>query len=193
MLKDLALFIRYMSQEKLQETDTMNWDAISASGEVIGALAVVITLGFLIFQLRQSTLSIRQQSARESTSSLQQISLTMMQPSVAGTINKVFDEADPELTGPEMAQLENYCLAYLLVFQQDYLDVQQGLQPHSLWESRLPIIESVLSSVWIRAWWHKIGHSYFGPGFRELIDGILSEDPSHDGDYFKRISNPPVS
>ena len=33
----------------------MNWEAISAIGEIVGATAVVITLGYLAVQIRQST------------------------------------------------------------------------------------------------------------------------------------------
>ena len=36
----------------------MNWDAVGAIGEVVGAVAVVITLLFLITQLRQNTKSL---------------------------------------------------------------------------------------------------------------------------------------
>ncbi len=32
----------------------MNWEAISAIGEIVGAAAVVATLGYLAFQIRQS-------------------------------------------------------------------------------------------------------------------------------------------
>ena len=37
----------------------MNWDAIGAIGEVIGALAVFITLGYLAIQIRQNTKAVR--------------------------------------------------------------------------------------------------------------------------------------
>ena len=33
----------------------MNWDAIGAVGEVLGALAVVLTLAYLAIQIRQNT------------------------------------------------------------------------------------------------------------------------------------------
>ncbi|MFT5210105.1 MAG: hypothetical protein ACI9CE_001829 [Flavobacterium sp.] len=33
----------------------MNWDAIGAIGEIIGALTVIFTLAILIFQIKQST------------------------------------------------------------------------------------------------------------------------------------------
>ena len=45
----------------------MNWEAIGATGEVLGALIVVITLGYLAVQIRQNTA----QQKREETVSIQ--------------------------------------------------------------------------------------------------------------------------
>ena len=39
--------------------DKMNWDAIGAVGELIGAIAVVITLVYLAIQIRQNTKTVR--------------------------------------------------------------------------------------------------------------------------------------
>jgi len=167
----------------------MNWQAIGAIGEGVGAVAVVITLAFLIFQIRQNTTALRQQAARESTASLQQAAITMMYPAVAGTISKVYAEREPDLTTSEMAQVEQWCMANLRVYQQDFLDVRSGLQPASLWESRLPAIASVFASHWVRTWWGTIGQSYFTPQFQQLIQRMLSEEPPDQVDYWKRVSH----
>lgn len=37
----------------------MNWEAIGAIGEVVGALGVIATLGYLATQIRQNTASVR--------------------------------------------------------------------------------------------------------------------------------------
>jgi hypothetical protein len=37
----------------------MNWEAIGAIGEIVGAIAVVVTIGYLAVQIRQNTLSNR--------------------------------------------------------------------------------------------------------------------------------------
>ena len=37
----------------------MNWDAIGAIGEILGALAVVLTLGYLAIQVKQNTHSMK--------------------------------------------------------------------------------------------------------------------------------------
>lgn len=38
----------------------MNWDAIGAVGEIIGAIGVIITLGYLAYQIRQNTAQLEQ-------------------------------------------------------------------------------------------------------------------------------------
>jgi hypothetical protein len=42
----------------------MNWDAIGAIAEAVGALAVIITLVYLTFQLRQNTKAIEHSTSR---------------------------------------------------------------------------------------------------------------------------------
>lgn len=37
----------------------MNWDAISAGGEIVGAVAIIVTLFYLAAQMRQNTRSIQ--------------------------------------------------------------------------------------------------------------------------------------
>ena len=40
----------------------MNWDALGAVGEIVGAAAVVLTLGYLSVRIRRNSKSSRQQS-----------------------------------------------------------------------------------------------------------------------------------
>ncbi len=44
----------------------MNWDAIGAVGELVGAAAVIASLVYLAVQIRQNTRSVRRASARHS-------------------------------------------------------------------------------------------------------------------------------
>ena len=115
----------------------MNWEAIGAIGEIVGAIAVLVTLIFLILQIQQNTIALQQQTSRESTSSLQQISATMMNPDVAAAISPA--EAEAELTIPQTVQLEHHMMSYLLVLQQDFLDWRKGIHPNVIWESRIPL------------------------------------------------------
>jgi hypothetical protein len=43
----------------------MNWEALGAIGEIVGAVAVVVTLGYLAVQIRQNTRSLRAAAVQE--------------------------------------------------------------------------------------------------------------------------------
>lgn len=43
----------------------MNWDAIGAIAEVVGVIAVVLSLIYVGFQVRQNTAQLRQDNLRE--------------------------------------------------------------------------------------------------------------------------------
>ena len=50
----------------------MNWEAIAATAEVLGALGVIASLAYLAVQIRQNTLQIRQNIEASQTSSYHQ-------------------------------------------------------------------------------------------------------------------------
>ncbi len=45
----------------------MNWDAIGAIGEVLGAVAVALTLGYLAIQMKQNAVGMRVAAKQEMT------------------------------------------------------------------------------------------------------------------------------
>jgi hypothetical protein len=49
----------------------MNWDAIGAIAESVGALGVIVSLIYLAFQVRQNTAQVRLSRVQETSSSLQ--------------------------------------------------------------------------------------------------------------------------
>ena len=166
----------------------MNWEAVSAIGELIGALAVLLTLVFLIFQIRQNTIALQQQGSRESTSSLAQLTGVVMQPEVASIVCKAYQGEDPELTIPESLVLEQFVLGWLLVFQQDFLEWRKGMHVSEIWESRLPVIRAIFVAGWVRNWWATIGKDYFMPEFHNVINKFLQDSAQDDGNYWKRLS-----
>jgi hypothetical protein len=46
----------------------MNWDAVGAIGEVLGAIGVIVTLGYLAVQTRQNTRAINASTFSNNTS-----------------------------------------------------------------------------------------------------------------------------
>jgi len=72
----------------------MNWDAIGAVGELIGAVAVFATLAYLAIQIRQNTASQKYESISESQNQFSQLHQSIAQ--------------DPELAKLWVDGLDNY-------------------------------------------------------------------------------------
>jgi hypothetical protein len=60
----------------------MNWEALGAIGEIVGAVAVVLTLGYLAVQIRQNTTSVRATSRLEIASGWRAHNRQMLDPAV---------------------------------------------------------------------------------------------------------------
>ena len=57
----------------------MNWEAIGAVGEVLGALGVIATLGYLAAQIRQNTRALHSSSYAQSAEQLWLVNLAIAQ------------------------------------------------------------------------------------------------------------------
>jgi hypothetical protein len=55
----------------------MNWEAIGAVGEAIGAFGVILTLGYLALQIRQNTRSLKSASYQSAISSMSEVAGVM--------------------------------------------------------------------------------------------------------------------
>jgi len=168
----------------------MNWDAASAIGEIVGAVAVVITLLFLVRQLHQNTVALKLQSERASSDAIHNWSLTMMHSDAATAVSPAYFGAEIEDLKPhEMAATEHFSISILIALQQDYFDWKRGYQSDELWASRAGLIEGVFASAYVRKWWAAIGSRYVVPEFRSLIDEIVARPGARESDYWKDYKN----
>jgi hypothetical protein len=58
----------------------MNWEALGAIGEIVGAAAVVVTLGYLAVQIRQNTKSVQAATFQSIAEGLADASYRLMNP-----------------------------------------------------------------------------------------------------------------
>ena len=112
----------------------MNWDAIGAAGEILGAAAVIGTLFYLAQQIRQNTQSMKSR-VRESVT----VSLTdpfLEQASSAIPLLYVKAASDPnELTDEEAAQFGFFVGTYIKRLEHAYHQyLEENLDDRS-WEA----------------------------------------------------------
>jgi hypothetical protein len=108
----------------------MNWDAAGAIGEIIGAFAVLITLVYLVKQIRHSTDVSKVTVYHEAIS---QIVESGLEPDFASLLVKI--QSDEVLTPEE--QTRSFTLATAFIFGHEILLhlFRQGQVDEQLWEN----------------------------------------------------------
>lgn len=110
----------------------MNWEALGAFGELIGAAAVVATLIYLSVQLRQNTKTVRLSSAQAVTEELQNMfSLLASDQSLAD----IFVEAGKsgELSAASRVRYYTFNSNLLRVYENAFLQRQENVIDNAHW------------------------------------------------------------
>ncbi len=153
----------------------MNWDAIGATGEVLGALAVVVTLGYLAVQIRQNTA----QQKREETVSIQrgqnEVVSQMNDPAMVRSYALTAEKgraANPEDRSRAIIWVIQYLNHFQIVYDMHHIGSLDETR-YKLWEG---FAISMVASKGLREWWDEEGgKSGFMPEIRTLFDRKLND------------------
>ncbi|MGR8950046.1 MAG: hypothetical protein ACU84Q_18540, partial [Gammaproteobacteria bacterium] len=112
----------------------MNWDALGAIGELVGAAAVVLTLGYLAVQIRQSSKSSRQQSYNDLVTRRSDIYNKMVESEdfTALAISGMRGDSMNEI---EAQRFTAWMLNYVSHIQDVYLQHRNGVVEESVWSA----------------------------------------------------------
>ena len=155
----------------------MDWTAVGALGELVGAVAVVVSLIYLSRQVRQNTRALRTANAATVKQNFQTIARAFITDRGASDIILRALKRD-ELTPAE--QLSAYAwffdllksgeLAYSQYLSQD-LD-------EAVWDASLQFFLAYWTTPGVRAYWQDRRQA-FTPEFREAMDGWLASEEGH--------------
>ena len=153
----------------------MNWDAVGAVGEIVGAVAVFATLVYLSIQIRQNTKSVRASALDASITALSAIrQSTYENPDLSELHLK--GSTSPESLSEEEAFryrlfLHNVFLSFWHMFTQSrYADL-----PGDVWEVQKPVIVRVVCSAGGQWFWQNY-KAEFEESFREEVDRIVEKN-----------------
>ena len=147
----------------------MNWEAIGAIGEIVGAIAVVATLGYLAVQVRQNNRFIRGSTISAITQQ-QQFELHWSSESA---MRKVIENPE-DLTEDEIWKVSELFTASLLARQNEYFQYTQGLLLEGNWQASKKIINVTFGTKWSRNWYETYGRESIIDVFSTEVDGILA-------------------
>jgi len=156
----------------------VNWEAIGAVGESLGAIAVLVTLAYLAVQVRQNTA----QQKREELVSIQHgqnaVVAQLQDPRVMGGYARTADDRSPTIE--DRGTCLSFVVQYLNHFQivhELYRDGSLAEEQYQLWAG---FAVAFVAPIGVRRWWdEENGRLAFHSEVRKLIDARLqdSENP----------------
>ena len=156
----------------------MNWDAIGAIGEIVGAAAVVASLVYLAIQTKANAKSLKANAIWNAETIFGEINYShASNPAFADLLNRALDpDANPsDFTPTEISQLQFTVRGAMQYFQAQWSLWNEGVLPDELWERRKRFARGfielpVLSSLWAA----EIEQDIIAEGFRKQLETVDS-------------------
>jgi hypothetical protein len=149
---------------------------LGSVGEFVGAIAVVVTLGYLAVQIRHARLVAQTTAIQGFFDSFG--SVVDVDPAFIPIMRKGYTLSWPELSKDEQAQLHMYWSNYLAKMHMGYRLHVRGVLDHPTYIGFEDFLISALKTPGIRGYWAEHG-PVFPADFRERLDGRLN-DPDDD-------------
>jgi hypothetical protein len=141
-------------------------------GDLIGGIAVVVTLIYLAVQVRQNTALITAQTVQASVDATQRVLLFRAENApLRAVIRKARNNQD--LTADDTEVLASYLQASFMNFQARLQHHTRGVFDRSINESYELILEDYLQQLYVRRWWH-YAKPLFGEAFRNHCEDIIA-------------------
>jgi len=165
----------------------MNWEAIGAVGESIGAIAVFCSLIYVAFEVRQNSRNMQSQNINTQADHLQKFAEMQVIPEIQPALKKVYGDGElkPEFMDANM--IEAYALSGLSLVQAQYRHRAAGLTSDSEWKPAERIMMMLLGPEYVRAWWKEHGHQVFDEDFVREVDRLVAE--GYEGDFWSRYED----
>ena len=145
-------------------------------GDFIGAIAIVITLIYLVLQLRQNTHALHAQSRQGILAASQAEVLTMIENP---DLIRILLKTDP--LSPEEAIKYSFWLSAIFRTREfAWLQYRDGVIDEPQWGTERLVLQRVLRRPLNRAWWVSVGRQLFVDEFVAFVDDLIRDLPASD-------------
>jgi hypothetical protein len=162
----------------------MNWDAIGAVAELLGAIGVIASLVYLAGQIRDSREQMRQNTRAVRAGAYQQfqaqLQTTMVSalslPSLDGVVFRGM--ADPEtLSEEETRRFVWWLIGVFMVYENAHYQYRMGLLDEDRWRIHRSNLQTLLGMPGMRHWWATRSDTIDSPEFAALVSEMLGKEP----------------
>lgn len=152
----------------------LNWDAIGALGEIVGAGAVVISLTYLGKQIRTQNRESRIAAMHEVSVGFRESTSKLLDYGVTDIFLKAGDGLD-RLTDEELLKLIIGLVAVFRTFEEAFIQQDMGHLDARMWKPMLSYYTHIMSSPAGRGVW-ELRKEHFDDRFRAFVDKSVLSD-----------------
>ncbi len=153
----------------------MNWEAIGAIGELLGAIAVVISLIYVALQVRSGTQALKTSTRGAAFRSLQEWNYAVLsEPDLAWIFQRGM--AEPQvLDEHQQARFVHLMFSYLKLFENIYLHLLDGSVGAEAWEHNKEVLAAFANLPGTQRYWSG-RRPIFDPRFADVFDSLEAPD-----------------
>jgi hypothetical protein len=158
----------------------MNWGAIGAIGEILGAIGVIATLLYLTTQIRQNTKALRVSSFHASTQSLiGDNHLVAGDGELASLVARGLSEDEIHFSPAEQVRLDFLVTSNFRTFEEAFCLRDEGVLGAQSWQRVEVALERLIQNVRVQEYWLR-GDFGFDEKFKGYVDSRI-EASTGDG------------
>lgn len=159
----------------------MNWEAVGATGELLGAVAVVGSLVYLAIQVREARQMFAASAQQQLADSFQQLMRDVWSNPEVHRIWHLATTAPEQLSEGER---ERFGMLLISLFTEFSNVLQLSQIDRSILESYGPAIDRMLGFPAVRAWWKRQSFTFPQDSlFRQYIDSRIFKLESADENF----------
>lgn len=158
----------------------MNWEAIGTIAEVIGAVSVVVTLGYLAYQIRQNT----QQSRLSAIQAINASNDSAFEPIYIPENTRIWTTglANPGSLAPEERHVFDLLMARLIAcFDSTTYQFEHGAVPRQLYDGYAAFFSSFVATPGGSAWYASNRELFSVETRNRLDDAAARSEASSEG------------
>ena len=155
----------------------MNWDALGAIAEFLGAIGVIVTLFYLASQLRRNSRALEAATNQAVADATQERLLAPAQnPELAAAYAK--SRTGEELSPTEETQLAFFSRATFRGIQNAFFQHRQGLISDDVWRNYEQVLINHSNGAYVMDWWNT-ERATFDSEFVQAYEVLISSTPDN--------------
>ena len=153
----------------------MNWDAIGAIGEIVGAIAVIATLMYLARQIKDSARAARSSAVTDATNAIQTLYMELGSNSKSSGLFLEGLTSYDAISESKQFQFLMLMHSFLIAFQRSFFLSQEGTLDNGLRDSISTGIIAVNHLPGFQRYWEQ-RRAFFQPEFADWVESLMARD-----------------